>query len=198
MTHSKNNSKQRDGDTLFLVEEYEQLYRSRYQKAVFYCNQYINDIDKSREIAQEAFINLWERRSTIDPKKGNPEYYLLTSVRNLALNHIRKKMRDAKRAGIQLSIDDQINEIALSYKAEDSLAAKELRLAIDDTLDLMPLDVKEVYLMSREEEMTYAQIADKLGVSVKVVEYRLGKSLALFRKRLAEFIPSLILFLTNF
>ncbi len=180
---------------VFSYGEFEVLYKKNFQRAVFYCNQYVRDMEVSRGIAQDAFINLWEKRDSLDMLEGNPEYYLMTIVRNLAINSIRKKMREAKRAGNKVSIDDQINAISLSQQPLDLATYKEMSVIIDSTMESMPQKVKEVFLLSREQELTYPQIAEKLGVSVKTVEYRLSKALAIFRRKLSGYMPLLLFYL---
>ncbi|NCC46655.1 MAG: RNA polymerase sigma-70 factor [Bacteroidia bacterium] len=180
---------------VFSYEEFEVLYKKNFRRAVFYCNQYVRDMEVSRGIAQDAFINLWEKRESLDMFGGNPEYYLMTIVRNLAINSIRKKMREAKRAGIKVSVDDQINAISLSQQPTDLATYKEMSAIIDSTMESMPQKVKEVFLLSREQELTYPQIAEKLGVSVKTVEYRLSKALAIFRRKLSGYMPLLLFYL---
>lgn len=179
----------------FSQVEFEALYKKSFLKAVNYCNQYLQDNELSREITQEAFINLWEKRATLDIQQGNPEYYLLTSVRNMALNSIRKRMRDNKRMGAKVNIDDKINAISLSQEPTDISTYKEITQIIDSTIESMSQKVKEVYLLSREGEMTYPQIAQQLGISVKTVEYRLSKALAIFRKKLSGYLPMLLYYL---
>ncbi len=179
-------------------KEFEALYRQSYRKALYYCNQYIVDIEKSKEIVQEAFINLWEKRQSIHIESGNPEYYLLTSVRNLAYNAIRNKIREYKRTGKAICIDDKINEKSLYQEPCDLLTFNEINTLINTTVDSMSNKIKEVYIMSREMEMTYPQIAEKLGISVKTVEYRLSKALALFRQALKKYLPLILLFFNNF
>ena len=179
-------------------KEFETLYKQSYRKALYYCNQYIGDFEKSKEIVQEAFINLWEKRQSIYVESGNPEYYLLTAVRNLAFNAIRNKIRESKRTGKAICIDDKINEKSLSQEPCDLLTFNEINTVINTTVDSMSEKVREVYIMSREMEMTYPQIAEKLDISVKTVEYRLSKALALFRKTLKKYLPLIFLFFNSF
>lgn len=169
--------------------DFQDLYKKNFLKAVHYSNQYVRNYELAKEIAQDSFINLWEKRNTLSPDKGNIEYYLITIVRNNSYNAIRNKIRETNRIGQPISIDDRINSIALSQDPVDELTYNEMAKIIGETVSKMSSKIKEVYLMSREQDMTYAQIAQKLNVSIKTVEYRISKALIMFRNSLAKYMP---------
>lgn len=172
--------------------EFKDLYKKSFLKAVHYSNQYVNNYELAKEIAQESFISLWEKRHSISHQKGSVEYYLITIVRNNSFNAIRNKIRETNRIGKPISIDDRINSIALSQDPVDELTYQEMSKIISETIGGMSQKIKEVYLLSREQEMTYMQIAQELDVSIKTVEYRISKALALFRNSLAKYMPVII------
>lgn len=176
----------------FTEADFELLYRKSFLKAVNYCIKYVHDSNTSMEIVQSAFLNLWERRDTIDTNSGNPEYYLLTSVRNLAFNYLRNKKREAEKNGREVSIDDKINTISLSQDPCDEATFREISGIIDKTIASLPEKIHIVFVLSREKHLTYPEIAKELNISVKTVEYRIGKALVIFRKKLAEYLPLLI------
>ncbi len=179
-------SKNRD----FSYREFETLYKKSFAKAVYYSKQYIGDYNQAQEIVQESFINLWEKRNKIDVINGNPEYYLLTIVRNLSLNYLRNRSRDTQRTN-NISIDDNINMMLLSHEPDDLVLCSELSKAIKSTISSMSQKIRDVYILSRDFEMSNNQISEKLNISVKTVEYRLSKAMALFKKKLARFMTLL-------
>lgn len=173
--------------------EFKNLYKKSFLKAVYYSNQYVNNYELAKEIAQDSFISLWEKRHSISHSKGSVEYYLITIVRNNSFNAIRSKIRETNRIGRAISIDDNINSIALSQDPIDELTYNEMSKIISDTIKGMSPKIKEVYLMSREQELTYIQIAKKLNVSIKTVEYRVSRALAIFRHSLRKYMPIIII-----
>lgn len=183
-------SKNRD----FSYREFETLYKKSFAKAVYYSKQYIGDNNQAQEIVQESFINLWEKRNKIDVINGNPEYYLLTIVRNLSLNYLRNRSRDTQRTS-NISIDDNINMMLLSHEPDDLVLCSELSKAIKSTISSMSQKIRDVYILSRDFEMSNNQISEKLNISVKTVEYRLSKALALFRKNLIRFMTIMLSFI---
>lgn len=172
--------------------EFRDLYKKSFLKVVHYSNQYVNNYELAKEIAQDSFINLWEKRESLSSSKGSIDYYLITIVRNNSFNALRNKMRETNRIGHAVEIDDRINSIALSQDPIDKLTYKELAKIISNTVDQMSHKIRETYLLSREHEMTYPQIAKKLDVSVKTVEYRISKALVMFRISLAKYMPAFI------
>jgi len=173
-------------------EQYiEKIYVTHYWRAVNYANQFLRDKELSREMAQDAFISLWEKRESLD-LNNNVEYYLLSTVRNKVFNHLRHKQRRAKHMGEELPVSDRLNLITLSDFSSERLLYSELSSILRNTLNEMTPSIRETFLLCREEELSYKEIADKLGVSVKSVEYRISKALAILREALGDYLPLLL------
>ncbi len=80
---------------------------------------------------------------------------------------------------------------ALSEPAEHADAdaeAGELQVAIRSAIDALPPRTREVFLMSRERNLRYSEIAEQLGVTVKAVEANMTRALRQLRERLAPFL----------
>jgi len=73
------------------------------------------------------------------------------------------------------------------------LLGKELKSKIDAAISELPEKCREVFLLSRNENMKYQQIADTLQISVKTVEAQMSKALAHLRSRLGPYLPALLL-----
>jgi RNA polymerase sigma-70 factor, ECF subfamily len=166
---------------------FEKLYKTYYKKALHYAFQYIGDIETSKGIVQESYINLWEKRKYID-YNNNPEYYILTIVRNKALNYLRDKSRRIRRIGETANIDDNINLIALSYSNTDNISYLEIQHIVKETIEKMPPKIKSTFLLSRDKKMTNKEIAEKLNISIKAIEYRIGKAISKLKLNLADYI----------
>jgi len=66
---------------------------------------------------------------------------------------------------------------------------------IQDTIDSLPERCREVFLMSRYEEMKNKEIAEKLNISVKAVEANITRAIAKLRENTKEYLPELVFFL---
>lgn len=154
--------------------------------------QYVKDYESAREIVQEAFISLWEKRVIIDPEK-QVKSYLSATVHNRCLNFLR----DNKRFnGSLLSLEHLYPEN--SYVPPNHLVEKEIQMKIGKAIDELPEKCREIFRLNRFEHLKYQEIADKLGISVKTVETQMSKALQHMRIHLKEYLSLLLLIKLNF
>jgi len=153
----------------------------------FFAVEYVKDHDIAREIVQEAFVNLWEKRNTIDTNRS-PKSYLATTVRNRCLNYLR----DHKKFD-QSILEFEGLDAGHDYAAPDHLVADELKVRIEEATNALPDKCREIFLLNRMEHKKYQEIADALNISVKTVEAQMSKALRVMRDKLAEFISVFIL-----
>ena len=163
------------------------LYKEYFHKAVYYANQYLNDYEASKEIVQEAFLTLWERREVLD-FNHNIGAYLIKTIKNKCLNELRDSIKKFQNLDSQKQADLILNQRSLLDDSSSLIENKELNLQIKRILNNMPVKMRDVFIMNRDLELTYPQIAAKEGVSVKTVEYRISRALAMLRKNLAEWL----------
>ena len=167
------------------------LFRREFKGLCFFAIRYVKDYETSREIVQDAFISLWEKRDIIDLSKP-VKAYLSTSVRNKCLNHLRD---NRKFSNDLLSAEDLLSDYAL--EESDVLVEAEIREKINEAITELPEKCREIFVLSRHENLKYQQIADQLKISVKTVETQMSKALQHMRHRLGEYLTILILFLLN-
>ena len=157
---------------------FEALFRGEYKGMLLFAIRYVKDQEAAKEIVQEAFIGLWEKRESIDPE-GPVKSYLSTSVRNRCLNYLR----DNKRFDGTLL---RLERLYPDPPSEDSSAMelKELGASIREAIAELPEKCREVFELNRFEQMKYQQIADHLQISIKTVETQMSKALAHLRGRI--------------
>lgn len=179
---------------------FESLFKLHFKNLVFFATRFVKDHDSAREIVHDVFINLWDKRDTIDPQK-EIKSYLYTSVRNRSLNHLRNN----KKFNTELLDFEQ--SIGMSNDSPDkALEIKELNRQIASAMDQLPEKCRQVFELSRNQNMKYAEISAELGISVKTVEAHMSKALQLLRRNLADRLVILLfivysvitLFLTNY
>ena len=158
------------------------LFKTHFKGLTFFALEYVKDYDIAREIVQEVFVNLWEKRNSIDLEKS-PKSYLGTSVRNRCLNYLRDhKKFNADILEIEgLGSDEE-------YVKLDELITEELKNKIEEATNALPDKCREVFLLSRIENKKYKEIAHDLDISVKTVEAQMSKALKIMREKLADFI----------
>lgn len=164
---------------------FEQLFREFYAPLCRYGVGIIGDSDQSEDIVQQAFVKMWNKREEMDLSRSLKSY-LYTSVRNACINYIRdhKKFRSQV-----LDIDIYGTDTVSSFMDGDEiLQADELTEKIRIALSKLPEKSREVFVMSRMEQMKYREIAEKLGVTVKTVEAHMSKALKILREELKDYL----------
>ncbi len=130
----------------------------------------------STDLAQDTFLRIWERKLDLKPGKDIALLYKIAG--DLFVSHIR---RDRLSKGIKSTLHFELS----GETPEDNLNYKELKERYEKALMKLPEKQRIVFLMSRMEELTYQEIADRLSLSVKAVEKRMSVALAHLRKELA-------------
>jgi len=158
------------------------LFRSHFKGLCFFAQKYVKDIDTAKEIVQDAFLSMWEKRETIDMDRP-VKSYLTMIIHNKCTNHLRDNRKfDSNILEIENLLD------VPEYESTDSLVTDELKEKIDSALNDLPEKCREVFVLNRYENLKYQEIADKLQISVKTVETQMSKALQHMRVRLAEYL----------
>jgi RNA polymerase sigma-70 factor (ECF subfamily) len=152
----------------------------------------VKDFETSKEIVQDAFISLWEKRETIDMSRP-VKSYLTMVIHNKCTNYLRD---NRKFDPFILNIENLLE--VPEYDGADILVEEELKLKIDASILELPEKCREIFVLNRYENLKYLEIADKLQISVKTVETQMSKALQHMRIRLAEFISVFLILVSNF
>ena len=167
----------------------ESLFREYFAPLNMFARKYVNDVDASKEIVQDVFVNLWNKRDAVDmntPMKS----YLFTSVRNRCLNYIRdrKKIVQAPLESLDLS---------QYLESRDFLEEEETLAGINRAFDSLPDKCRRIFMMSRFDGKKYREIAEELGISVKTVETQMSRGLKQLREKLIHYLSIIILLFFN-
>ena len=150
-----------------------------------------NEYD-AEDVVQEIFIKVWQNSPQVI-ESPQVKFYLLTAVRNGCISHIRKQSG---------KIFVQPEDVHLHREAEDEKkdSAEDLVALANKALETLPPQCQVIFRLSRFGKLTYQQIADELGLSVKTVENQMGKALRMMRdyaKRHNVYISALVCWLIN-
>lgn len=161
---------------------FEKLFREEFKGLCFMAWKYVKDHDIAKEIVQDSFISLWEKRAGIDPSRS-VKSYLVTAIHNKCYNYLR----DNRKFDKNLLEAENLTE-PMSDGSTDILIEKELKQEIDKAIAELPDKCREIFLLNRFENLKYQQIADKLGISVKTVEAQMSKALQHLRLKLSGYL----------
>ncbi len=132
--------------------------------------------DTAEDIVQDVFVAIWERRETWDVRSG-VHRYLYGAVRNRAFDCARRRALEARSDRTLASEDGQ-------ERAADPAELAEVRAAVARAIERLPARCRAVYRLRHYHELTYAEIAHVLGLSVKTVEMHVSSALKALRGRL--------------
>jgi RNA polymerase sigma-70 factor (family 1) len=168
--------KHRQGD----AAAFDVIFKRYYDPLFNYAKKALNDIEIAEELTMDVLLRLWQKKEEIEVDT-DLRPYLYRSIKNAAFNHYRKKI--LKTVPMDL-VSEQVTPITTA--ADDQLKYAELEKIYYYNLNQLSPQRQKVFRMSREQNMTYKQIAKDLDLSINTVENYMVASLSFFRKNLKE------------
>jgi RNA polymerase sigma-70 factor (family 1) len=157
------------------LQEYQRIFKELYKPIRNFIYFKCSDIDMAEDLAQDTFVKLWETRHKIERK--TVKAYLYTIAQNLTINQLKRKQlmyKFIKKPGLDRDFDTP----------EKLVEMQDYEKKLNAVIAMLPDGGREVFLMNRLEDLTYVEIASRLGLSVKAVEKRMSKVLRIFRDNL--------------
>lgn len=152
---------------------FKEVFEQNYEKLCGVAFAIVKDRDDSRDVVQQVLCEFWDYRDRW-PEINCYSAYLYTAVYRFAIL-LQKKSLVFKNEKL---LSKRINP---GYQQTDTLAYQELEQLIFNTINDLPPKCKEIFLLSREEELSYKEIAASLDISIKTVETQMGIALKRFR-----------------
>jgi len=163
------------------------IFKTYYVDLVLFAGTFVRDKPAAEEIVQDVFIRLWENRES---------FIITSSLRSFLLKTVQNKCIDTIR---HLKIVDnyqsklQNHPLLLENDTENYVLYSELEDDLKKALEKLPEDISKIFLLSRFEGLTYPEIASQLNLSVRMVEIRMGKALALLKNYLKDYLITILL-----
>lgn len=165
----------------------DRLFHDHYKGLCRYAFSILKVQNEAEDVVQQLFITLWEKRRELEISK-DPRAYLYRSTYNRCLNEVKR----IKRRGTQTDAAEE-SSLKSPHDASDKLIGREMEECIELALQTLPEKCGEVFRLSRIDELSYKEIAEKLDISTKTVENHMGKALRLMRDELREFLPLIVI-----
>jgi RNA polymerase sigma-70 factor (ECF subfamily) len=163
--------------------EIEDLFKEHYEQLHRYAFTIVKDMDEAKDVVQAVFFNFWDKRATLNIT-SSAKAYLFRSVYNESLNYLKKQEVLQKHHHISASeISDSQEQKPFAF--EDELYLKQ---KVEQVLQELPPQCREVFIKSRAEQKKYSEIAIELGIAVKTVEAHMSKALKLIRMIVGVFV----------
>ncbi len=139
--------------------------------------------DAAEDIAQNVFIQLWERRAGLGEIRSI-KAYLFRIVKNIALNE-RKAFSVRKRHQAQVYADPRQGIVPGQWDREESLLLT--TTTVQEAIHELPERRQLVLRLRLEDELSHAEIGEILGISPQAAQVLAGRALAELRKKLGVF-----------
>jgi len=170
-------------------EAFRKLYEKYWPDLYKIAYRRLSSEDDVKDILQETFISLWKNLQHISVNESLGGY-LYTSLRNKIFNYYEKN---------EVRLKTLMNQPFKPVESEDfiysSLSTKELQLVISAIIAEMPPKMREIYKLSKEEQLTNAEIAGLLMLAPQTVKNQIHQALHRIREELKKSSLHLFLFL---
>lgn len=179
------------------LASYKQVFDIYYKDLLKYANRFLNDIESSRDLVQEVYCYMWEKRSTLSIE-SSLDSYLFRAVRNACINQIkRNKLKVNYIQEFMLRVNSEDTFSIERKSGYDHLVEQDLKEMIESIVESLPAQRGNIFKLSRFKGLKNQEIADMYNISVRTVETQIFKALKVFREKLQPILVFLF-FLKNF
>lgn len=189
--------KQLTGNQTNIVDEirmgnlttFEQLYTDYYSYLCYLAIEFVKDKYVAEEIVSDIFFALWEKRELIQINTSLSAY-LIRSVKNRCINY-------SLHCKVEQRLNQTISEKLIQHSLVDeypmgSLITKELTSLIKKSIENLPEQCRQTFLLSRDEELKYEEIAERLNISINTVKTQMKIALSKLRVSLKDYLIFMI------
>ncbi len=156
---------------------FEEVYYKYHERFYFYVLKRTASEELAEEVVQMTFIKIWEKRTSLS-EDFPIEVQIARVARFTLIDMLRKKAAERK----VLTIIKQNADAAINH---DPVVGKQLIQKVTETIENLPPECRKVFILSREEGLTYLEISNRLSISPKTVENQISKALKAVRKAVA-------------
>jgi RNA polymerase sigma-70 factor (ECF subfamily) len=174
------------------LKSFEIVFNAYYSRLCKYAYSIVKNYETSSDIVKDTFIKWWENRVnyTISTSLSG---FLFRSVHNNCLNYIQResyKKNTTNESELGALLSDLLLPVSDDYPFEH-LTVHELEKAIEKAVDSLPEQCREIFLLSRQEQLSHSDIAKKLQISVNTVKTQIYRALLKLKEDLKEYMPIL-------
>jgi RNA polymerase sigma-70 factor, ECF subfamily len=163
------------------------IFHYYYSGLCAYCERITGSPEVVEDLVQELFVTLWIKCEQIQIT-SSLKNYLFTSVKNRSLDYLKQKNRKSHK--LEHIAEEQVLPENLSSLW---FAEAELQAVVEKSLEKLPPRCREIFELSRFEELKNQEIADKLGLSKRTVELQVSNALKQLRVDLKNYLPMFLL-----
>ncbi len=159
---------------------FEELYLGFRGVAYFFVLSFVKDQSVAKDIVHDSFVKIWVKRENL-ARVVSFDSYLFRMLRNAIMDYFETLQINRRYVAETLKCTDDFSDITSNQVSLD-----ELELIIFDAVSNMPERRREVFRLSRYQNVENSEIALRLGIDVRTVENHITAALATIRARIAE------------
>ncbi len=163
------------------MENFSEIYVRSHSKLVRFASDFLPYSEDAENIVQDTFVELLKNQERLN-EINNINAYLFRLVRNRCLDFL-KHMVHEKAYESHVTMEYKAKEGVLEMMSDTALLIDELQGIIRAEIENLPNRCREIFMMSRIEGMSHAQIAEKLNLSENTVSVQLGIALRRIRTK---------------
>jgi RNA polymerase sigma-70 factor (ECF subfamily) len=155
------------------------------------AHRFVRDAQTAEDIVSDSFMSFWENRDAL-PADVNVRAYILTTVKNRCLTHLRKKLTRARiekemhSTGVRMLMSDIHS---LSACNPDEILSGEIDTMMTRATQKMSPTARTVFHKSRHDGKTYKEIADEMKIAVTHVHWEMSRALQILRTEFKDYLP---------
>lgn len=181
----------------FNLIEFNHFFIDYQQRFVNFANTYVRDEAIAEDIVIESMMYYWENRGRLSSDTNVPAY-VLTAIKHRCIDYLRSQQirQDASDELSRLYAWELSNRmVTLNDFEPNEIFTKEIQEIVDKTLNMLPEQTKQIFIMSRYENKSHKEIATLFCITTKGVEFHISKATKSLRLALKEYLPAFILLL---
>lgn len=169
---------------------FESIFKKYYIRLCHYVFQYVQNMPDAEEIVQETFLNIWDKRLTLEINVSFKSY-LYASAKNRALNSLRNTSRRKGHLSVISSYKTQ------KVDPSSELLVNEINDQLFLVLENLPTKCKKIFQMSRMEGLKHKEIAIEMGIKIKTVENQIGIALKYLKENLSDYLRIIVVLIST-
>lgn len=148
-------------------------------------------LEASQELVQDIFISLYRQLPALQ-EDTQLDNYLFIALRNRVYNYHRQQLAQLKKEQAFMQV------LPVSTRENYGLLElKELETFLKNKIQELPTQCRAVFLLSRENQLSNKEVAERLNISVNTVEQHMRKALRILRSSLGNELTLLLFWLLN-
>jgi RNA polymerase sigma-70 factor, ECF subfamily len=170
------------------VDAFASVVNRHVAELVGFAQTHLNSRESAEDLVQDVLLNLWTLRERWTVQHSI-RAYLFGAIRKRIITYRLNARREDRRLELRPAEEHpSAAEQLFPGGADDALDEAELEAAYQRAVATLPDRCRQVFLLQRQQQLTYAEVATALGISVKTVEIHMGKALTVLRKTLADWL----------